>query len=75
MEADHEKIENAVLALVYITLHKGGRAWKQFDWEVMNRLHEKGLIENPINKAKSVVLTEQGLIDAERLFKELFSKN
>ncbi len=23
------------------------RAWKGFDWETMNRLHEKGYISNP----------------------------
>jgi Mn-dependent DtxR family transcriptional regulator len=40
----------------------------------MTRLHEKGLIENPVNKAKSVVLTEQGLTEAERLFQALFVK-
>ena len=74
MEPDHEKIEKAVLAMMYLTLHDGHRAWKQFDWETMNRLHEKGFIENPINKTKSVVLTEQGLKEAERLFKELFAK-
>jgi Domain of unknown function (DUF6429) len=75
MEPDYEKIEKAVLALMYLTLHDGQRAWKQFDWEAMNRLHEKGLIEDPINKTKSVVLTEQGLKEAERLFKELLTKN
>lgn len=74
MEPDYEKIEKAVLALMYLTLHDGRRAWKSFDWETTNRLHEKGLIENPINAAKSVVLTEQGLKEAERLFKELFAK-
>lgn len=40
----------------------------------MNRLHEKGLIEDPVNKAKAVVLTEKGLAEAARLFKALFVK-
>ena len=75
MEPDHEKIEKAVLALMYLSLHDGHRAWKSFDWETTNRLHEKGFIENPINAAKSIVLTEQGLKEAERLFKELFTKD
>src|SRR5438552_10526169 len=55
-------------------LHDGCRAWKSFDWQAMTRLHEKGLIEDPVNKAKSVVLTEKGLAEAERLFKALFVK-
>src|SRR5437899_37269 len=49
------KIDQSVLALLYLTLHDGCRAWKSFDWQAMTRLHEKGLIEDPVNKAKSVV--------------------
>ena len=74
MAIDEQKIDQAVLALLYLTLHDGCRAWKSFDWESMNRLHEKGLIESPVNKAKSVVLTGKGLTVAERLFKTLFVK-
>ena len=55
-------------------LHNGGRAWKSFDWDAMNRLHEQGFISDPIGKAKSVVLSERGLVEAERLFNELFVK-
>jgi Mn-dependent DtxR family transcriptional regulator len=40
----------------------------------MTRLHARGLIEDPVKKAKSVVLTETGLTEAERLFKTLFVK-
>jgi len=46
--------------------------WKSFDWEALNRLHQRGYISDPIGKAKSVVLTEEGLQEAERLFKKLF---
>jgi hypothetical protein len=31
----------------------------------MRRLHEKGYISDPVSKAKSVVLTEQRLKEAE----------
>ena len=61
MEPDNDRIDEAVLALLYLTLHDGARAWKSFDWDAMNRLHEKGYISDPIGKAKSVVLTEEGL--------------
>jgi hypothetical protein len=74
MEIDEEKVDEAVLALLYLTLHDEGRAWKSFDWEAMNRLHEKGLIENPVSKAKSVLFTEKGLQESERLFQQLFAK-
>jgi hypothetical protein len=40
----------------------------------MNRLHEKGYISDPVGKAKSVVFTEEGEREAERLFYELFGK-
>ncbi len=34
----------------------------------------KGLIHDPVGKAKSVVLTEEGLAKSERLFTKLFAK-
>jgi hypothetical protein len=75
MNIDTEKIDETVLALLYLTLHNGYRAWKGFDWEVMNRLRQKGMILNPVGKTKSVVLTEEGLAESERLFKQLFAKD
>lgn len=72
MEIDTEKIDEAVLALLYLTLHDDVRAWKSVDWDAMNRLYVKGFIENPVGKAKSVVFTEKGLRESERLFKKLF---
>ena len=74
MEIDRDKIDDTVLALLHLTLHDGVRAWKSFDFDAMNRLYEKGFIENPVNKAKSVVLTEEGLKESERLFLERFVK-
>ncbi|MBY2964680.1 hypothetical protein HF251_18610 [Rhizobium leguminosarum] len=65
METDEEKIDDAVLALLWLTLHDGDRAWKGFDWGVMDRLHQKGLIANPAGKAKSVVLSDEGLRRSE----------
>ena len=72
MDYKTDKVDEAVLALLYLTLHDGARVWKSFDWEAMNRLHQKGYISDPISKAKSVVLTEDGLHEAVRLFKKLF---
>lgn len=74
MELDNDKIDEAVLGLLYLTLHDEGRAWKSFDWSAMNRLHEKGYILDPVSKAKSVVLTEEGEREAERLCRQLFAK-
>jgi Domain of unknown function (DUF6429) len=73
-ELDEDKIDRAVLALLYLTLHDEFRAWKGFDWDTLNRLHEKGMIGNPVGKAKSVVFTEEGLRESERLFEQMFMK-
>jgi len=52
--------------------HDGQRVWKTFDWAAMERLYEKGLISDPVGRAKSVALTDEGLEKAERLFRDLF---
>jgi hypothetical protein len=74
MSLNTEKIDDAVLALLYLTLHDGYRAWKGFDWEALNRLHEKGMIDDPVNKAKSVVFTPDGLERAKKLFETMFKE-
>jgi hypothetical protein len=74
MEVDEVKIDEAVLALMWLTLHDGCRAWKSFDWDATDRLYRKGLIDDPANKAKSVVLTEEGLRRSEALFRALFTR-
>jgi Domain of unknown function (DUF6429) len=74
MDYDREKVDEAVLALLYLTLHDGDRAWKGLDWDALNRLHENRLISNPVSKPKSVRLTEEGLRESERLFLKLFTK-
>jgi hypothetical protein len=74
MEIDPDRIDEAVLALLYLGLHEGQRVWKSFDWDAMNRLHTKGFISDPVGRAKSVVLTDTGLEEAKRLFEELFAK-
>lgn len=71
MEIDKNKIDDAILALLYLTLDRDGRAWKGFDWSAMNRLHEKGFIGDPVNKAKSVWLTDEGIARSEQLFREM----
>ena len=72
MDIDTDKIDVAVLALLFLTLHDGVRAWKGHDWDVLDRLYRKGMIDNPVGKAKSVVLTDEGLSESERLFRKLF---
>lgn len=40
----------------------------------MERLYEKGLIHNPVGKAKSVTFTNEGLKRGEQLFHVLFGR-
>jgi hypothetical protein len=74
MGVDRNKLDETVLALLHLGLHDGNRAWKRFDWEVMGRLHAKGYISDPVNKAKSVMLSEEGLRESQRLFKKFFGQ-
>lgn len=68
------KIDDAALALLYLTLHDGDRAWKGFDWGVLGRLHDKGMIHDPVGKVKSVVFTREGLERAKALFQAMFEE-
>lgn len=74
MELDTDKIDQAVLALLLLGRHDGDRVWKGFDWAAMNRLHKRGYITDPVSKVHSVLLTEEGIRESERLLCELFGR-
>jgi len=79
MDFDENKVDEYTLALLYLVTHErreglGARAWKGFDWDTLTRLHDKGYISNPIGKAKSVVLTEEGFLKARELFERHFGQ-
>jgi hypothetical protein len=75
MPLNTDKIDDAALALLYLTLHDGSRAWKGFDWDVLGRLHDKGMIDNPVGKVKSVVFTQEGLERAKALFEDMLKSD
>jgi hypothetical protein len=70
MDYDRDKVDEMVLALLWLTPAGDGRAWKSHNWEAMDRLHAKGYISDPKSKANSVMLTEEG----QRLSRELFER-
>ena len=77
MEIDEEKVDEAVLALLHLTTFKDkphSRAWKGHNWDSLDRLHQKGYISDPATKAKSVLLTEEGLKQSQVLFEKHFMK-
>jgi len=77
MEIDEHKVDEMSLALLYLTTFEdkwGVRAWKGHSWDVLDRLHQSGYIEDPRSKAKSVLLTDKGVERSKALFEKYFAK-
>ena len=77
MEYDFDKVDEVALALLALThfkYHGQTRAWKTIDFGVMDRLYEKGFIEDPRNKNRSVAMTEDGVKRSLELFERVFGK-
>ena len=77
MEYDKDKVDEMVLALLSLTMfgdRTGLRAWKGHDWDALDRLHAKGYISDPKNKAKSVVVSAEGVKRSRKLFEKNFGK-
>ena len=72
IEYDRDKVEEMVLALLWLTLDADGQAWKSHDWGVLDWLHERGYISDPKSKAMSVLLTKEGQRRAGELFAHHF---
>jgi len=67
----NEFIEKLALTLIYLSSWKEGEAgtevrcaWKGYDFSILDKLKEKGLI-NFSNSAKSLYVTEDGVRKAE----------
>ncbi|UCG37935.1 MAG: hypothetical protein JSV00_06955 [bacterium] len=76
MKYDENTVDEMVLALMHLTTFKdasGYRTWKGHDWEVLDRLHQKGFIGNPKSKSRSVDLTSEGQNRSADLFRKHFT--
>jgi hypothetical protein len=73
MAIDLDKIDDTVLGLSWLTLRDENHAWRGFDWGAPDRLHR--MIADPANKAKSVVLSDEGLRRSNKLFNALFTRS
>lgn len=71
---DPKKIEEAVLALLGVFEFENGRAWKRFDFGVMESLAEQGLISEPRSRSESVALTPAGMARAKALADKMFGQ-
>ena len=76
MEFDKEKMEEVILALLYQDSYKSSgpniRSWKNYNWDVLDSLYEKGFISDPAKKnARSLSISEE----AHKLGKTYFEKH
>jgi predicted transcriptional regulator len=76
-EIDEDKLSEVALAILSLTAHEEfgvTRAWKGLDWALLNNLHQRGWIENPVGKQKSVVFTQKGEALASEFLSRHFGK-
>lgn len=75
-EYDKDKVDEIVLALLYLNTFKGElglKAWKHIDLGILTRLYEKGYISNPITNSKTVIISSEAAEKAEILFRKYFA--
>jgi hypothetical protein len=76
-DIDSDKLAEVGLAILGLTAsddHGQIRAWKGFDWDLLDALYEKGWTNDPKGKTKSVVLTEEGARLAEAFLQKHFGQ-
>lgn len=74
LDYDRRKVDEVVLALLYLTLHRDGDEWrasKDHDRGALDRLHQMGVIKDPSLSPREVALTDDGV----KLAKEFFQKH
>lgn len=75
MNYDKDKVDDMMLALLYLTSSTdkhGTRAWKGLDVAILDRLHQKGYIGVLDRKSPTLSLTETGAARSKQLFFEHF---
>jgi len=74
-DIDKDKLAEAAQAILCLSVFQDGsgvRTWKGMDWDVMDLLFDRGWIHDPKSKAKSVVVTEEGIEKAEQFLQRYF---
>jgi len=79
MEYDKDKVDEMTLALLFLVASElqeglGARAWKGFDGNTINRLHEKGWINEPKTKEMTLRMTKEGFKKSKQLFLKYFGE-
>ena len=77
MEIDYDKVDEMMLALLYLTSTTdkfGTRVWKGLDVATLTRLYQKGYISDPQSKSPTMLLSEEGARLSKALFIQYFGK-
>lgn len=77
MEIDYDKVDEMMLALLYLTSSTdkfGTRTWKGLDVATLTRLYKKGYISDPQSKSPTMLLSEEGARLSKELFSQYFAK-
>ncbi len=72
-ELDQDRIVECALAILGLSLHEDDRVWKNIDWGLLDEMHSRGWITDPVNKNKSVYLTDAGLKNLESFQQKYFA--
>ena len=77
-----EQIKELTLLLLYLTswtekepYGEYQRAWKGYDFDILNSLEDERLIGGSTHKAKSTYITEKGIEKAKELMKKYYIKD
>lgn len=71
---DEQRIVECALAILGLSLHEEDRVWKNIDWGILDEMHRLGWISDPVNKNKSVYLTDEGLKNVQKFQKKYFTQ-
>jgi hypothetical protein len=72
---DNDKVEDMVLALLYLTSSRdqfATRAWKGIPTQILEKLFRKGYISDPNDKSPSLILSEEAAARSKELFFKYF---
>jgi hypothetical protein len=74
---DDARLDDVVLALLWANSFKerwgGYSAWKSLPWDVLDRLHAKGLISDAHGHTRSVALSDAAHARGKALFEQWFA--
>ena len=74
MTIDTDRIDDAVLALLHLTLHDQESGLERLRSEALGRLHQKGMIDDPAGTAQSVALSRRRAATFRELFEAMFTR-